>query len=165
MNPGYKFEQYCTDLYKRLGKIGVTHNIQYNFRKILTKKLVKKAQVDIEYFGLPSGIMTVECKYHKDVNVGPEEVEAFVETLYLLDRGTGIMMTNREYTSTAAKIAKKNRIRLIDYDRLWRMHRQSNGIAGMIFLDRSKSLDKIIMETRLERGYLNPKIRTQYVLL
>jgi hypothetical protein len=158
---GYKFELYCTDLYRSMGKIDVRHNIQYNFRSVFNRKLMKKLQVDIEYKNLLLQTRTVECKYHKNANVGPAEVEGFIETLKLLDRSYGIMMTNTDYSSTAAKLAQKYNISLLGHDDLVKMSK--HGLVGKL-LSSSKTLEQRIDEIRLEEDYLRPKIKTVRVL-
>jgi hypothetical protein len=154
---GYKFELYCVDMYRHTGKIGVAHNIQYNFRRLIGGSLVRKAQVDIEYIELPLLTATVECKYHENTNVGPEEVEGFIETLRMLDREYGTMITNSDYTSTAAKIAKKGHINLIDDDKLEKM-------GGLQEWLSPRSLEQRIRGIRVRHQDLMPKIRTVKVI-
>ena len=152
---GYRLELYCTQLYRHQGKLAVTHNIQYNFRRVLGKKLVTKVQVDIEYLDLLRK-MTVECKYHKNGNVNANEIEEFLDKLHKLDRSYATMITNAEYSSTAAKIARKNKIRLFDHDTLNKMSKK---------MFSHKTLEQRIRETKLNGKYKNPTIRTVYVLI
>jgi hypothetical protein len=158
-NEGYKFEVYCTQLYKDLGKLSVVHNIQYNFRRIIGKKIIAKAQVDIEYIEWNMQKMTVECKYHTRTHVNIDEVEEFRQKLKLLGRDYAVMMTNTDYSREAAKLAQKIGITLIDHDRILKMNDR------VLFKSHSNSLEQMIKDTKFELYYLRPKIRTEYVLI
>lgn len=110
---GKKFEDDVADIFRLMG-YKVEHNVQ-----------IADMQVDL-YIEIKVGITTirglVECKYHRDANVGMDEVNQIAAAAgpWLRDRkiDKAYLITTKGFAATAKANAEQNGIECFTYDQL-----------------------------------------------
>jgi hypothetical protein len=130
-NNGKAFEDYIFNLYKSLNK----SNLEKDIHIIIPSKDINlKAQIDIIYDRWFSKIY-VECKYKENNSkVTLNEVSKFCAVLKLMDvpYKRGEMITNYFYDNRAIEYAKKNKLKLYDYNDIIKMEEKRKGLVDII---------------------------------
>ncbi|MEM4260688.1 MAG: restriction endonuclease [Candidatus Woesearchaeota archaeon] len=145
---GLMFEKKIQELYKNLGYIDVQHNIKE--KRIF---LSDSWQIDIKYVDpIIKKIIYVEFKYKEnDKPVTRKEIAQFI---YVLESELGInssqgeFVTNSSYDRGARRIAKKNKLRLVDGNDLYILEKKINEI-------KSKKNNFYTIETIATIGFFN----------
>ena len=102
---GFEFERFCKDLFQKM-----------NFKVATTKKSGDQgADIIMEKDGEKIAVQTK--RYSKGI-VGNKAVQEIVATLKYYNCNKGIVVTNSRFTKSAQDLARKNKIELIDRDKI-----------------------------------------------
>jgi hypothetical protein len=137
MESGYQFERYIFDLYKRLGKKNLQHNL-------LFRKGKDEAQLDIIYKTW-KGYRFCECKFRSKNNVSFEDYNKFIGVLYMLgySPSRGEMVTNQDYDARTKRAAKRAGVKLYNGQDLARLEYHARPIYQKM-CSQKIDLEKII---------------------
>jgi len=161
---GYKLEIYVEKLYYDLGKLNVKRNVQYNIKKIFSKELIKKIQVDVQFFDL-KGTNIVECKYLSSGAVNDDDVNKLRKNTEYLGNDNGILVTNKDFSENAVRLAGKYEIKLISGNELRKMDYDRSlfsYIQGKF--GKRADLEKQLKGISLSKYSNEPVIKTKYVI-
>ena len=159
------------NLLKDLHMMHVKRNVLYIRRKRFSHKELGKKQVDIQYYEYfsPRTKVVAELKYTSNGKVGKDfgSCKNLVKSVYTRMKFTGAdhaeIYTNKDFTESVKREAKKYHIRLYNGKKLKWMDRQRASLLGLGLLARKRpSLEHMISQIEITNQDLKPKVKTIY---
>ncbi|OGM02092.1 hypothetical protein A3K72_00065 [Candidatus Woesearchaeota archaeon RBG_13_36_6] len=142
---GRKLEVYVEQLFKDLGKWFVKRNVYYSFRSVLRDRVVRRVQVDVQYYDL-YGKTIVECKHYDVWRVSAQAVEDFDDTVRLVKPSNALLITNSSLTREAQGLAEEYGIQVYDGEGLKMLDQERQGLRGI-----RKTLEEQLKDVDLRR--------------
>ena len=163
---GKRLEIYVEQLFKDLGKRFVKRNVYYNFRSVFWGSVVRKAQVDVQYYDR-YGKTLVECKYYDACRVSAEDITSFRRDIDLIKPSSALVITNSSLTREAEKLAGSFGIEVYDNEALRMLDNERRGIAmNKNTGRRAKTLEQQLREISLSKYDFEKHYSiTRYVLI
>lgn len=164
---GKRLEVYAEQLFRDLGKLLVRRDVYYSFRSLLRKRVVRRAQVDVQYYD-EYGKVIVECKYYDAWRVSAEDVRDFKRRIDLIRPDQALILTNSSLTRKGEELAKSFGIEVYDHEALQMLDCERQRMVGMLTQNPSRNgetLEEQLQEIDLRMYDLKKHYNvTKYVL-